>query len=202
MKCKFHPSAPAASTCDKCEVPLCGFCTNILGEKTYCEKCAEEAQLESYVELRSSTESDQVDSLLAEAESAITQTFKTEPEVGHNSGSKEKLHISLVLFCCVIIVYQIVGSFGDQSMLSPQQILTEDRTRNQIEACMLVFWEIAEELSAGRSPADSLRCDDTGLPLIVANVNGDLRISHPRPDLLGLTDIYITRSNPVPILVE
>ena len=174
----------------------------MLGESTYCEKCADAAQLESYVEARSRTESNQVDSLLAEAESAVALTLAVEPRASDRSNTKEKVHMALVLICCIVIVYQIAGSFSRQGMLAPQEILAEDRMRNQIEACMLVFWEIASELSAGRSPTDNLRCEDTGLPMIVAEINGDMRISHPRPDVLALTEIYITRSNPVPVLVE
>ena len=97
---------------------------------------------------------------------------------------------------------QLTFSFGSDTPLTQEQVLSEEITRNQIESCMLVFWEIATVLSNGGEPADSLRCPETGLPMVTANVGDDLRISHPRPDLLGLSDLYVLRSNPVPILVE
>lgn len=202
MKCQFHPSAPASANCRKCQIPLCGFCSNVVAGEVYCERCGDDTQLESFVAQRSATKQEKVGALLAEAETAVSQTRIIQPEVKSRTDTKEKVHIAIVLVCCVAIAFQIFNSFSGQGALTPQQIIAEDRTRNQIEACMLVFWEIAEVLAAGSTPGENLRCEETGLAMNVATVDGDLRISHPRPDLLGLTDIYITRSNPIPIVVE
>ncbi len=173
----------------------------VAGE-VYCERCGDDAQLESFVAQRSSAKQEKVGALLAEAEQAVPQTATIQRDTHSRTGTKEMLHIGIALVCCAAIAFQLFSAFGGQGALTPQQIIAEDRTRNQIEACMLIFWEIAEVLSAGRTPSENLRCAETGLPMIVANVDGDLRISHPRPDLLGLTDIYVTRSNPVPIVIE
>lgn len=202
MKCQFHPSAPASASCAKCQIPLCGFCSNVLAGEVYCERCGDDLQLESFVAQRSSAKQEKVGALLAEAGTAVHQTQIIQPDVKSKTDTKEIVHIVIVLVCCVAIAFQIFRSFSGQGALTPQQIIAEDRTRNQIEACMLVFWEIAEVLAAGRTPGENLRCEETGLAMNVVTVDGDLRISHPRPDLLGLTDIYVTRSNPIPIVVE
>jgi hypothetical protein len=202
MKCQFHPSAPASANCKKCQIPLCGFCSNVVAGEVYCERCGDDLQLESFVAQRSTAKQEKVGTLLAEAETAVSQTQLIQPEVKSRTDTKEKVHIAIVLVCCVAIAFQIFNAFSGQGALTPQQIIAEDRTRNQIEACMLVFWEIAEVLAAGRTPDETLRCEETGLAMNVVTMGGDLRISHPRPDLLGLTDIYVTRSNPIPIVVE
>ena len=100
------------------------------------------------------------------------------------------------------MVFQISASLRSNMPLTPQQVQAEETQLFQIESCMMVFWDIATQLANGEEPDANLRCEETGLPMLVATENGDLRISHPRPDLLGLTDIFVTRSNPVPIVVE
>ena len=59
---------------------------------------------------------------------------------------------------------------------------------------MLIFWEIAAQLSEGQQVDRSLRCEETNLPLLVVLEGDDLRIRHPRPEALGLTGIYVLRS--------
>ena len=158
--------------------------------------------MENFVAQRSSTKQEKFGALLAEGEVAESQARAVQPDIKTRTDTKALFHIGIVLVCCAIVVFRIFMSVTGQGALTPQQVAAEERTRNQIEACMLVFWEIAEVLAAGRTPGDNLRCEETGLPMNVTTSNGDLRISHPRPDLLGLTDIFVTRSNPVPILVE
>jgi uncharacterized Zn finger protein (UPF0148 family) len=202
MKCQLHPSAPASANCAKCQIPLCGFCSTVVAGEVYCERCGDNAQLESFVAQRSTKKQEKVGALLAEAETTDSQTPAFRPTVKSKTATREKLHIGIVLVCSLLIAFQLYTSFSGPGTLTAQQIIAEDRTRNQIEACMLVFWQIAEVLAAGRTPGENLRCEETGLPMNVATVDGDLRISHPRPDLLGLTEIYVTRSNPIPVVVE
>ncbi len=91
---------------------------------------------------------------------------------------------------------------GSGGTLSREEIAVEERIRDQTQACMLIFWEIAAQLSEGQQVDRSLRCEETNLPLLVVPEGDDLRISHPRPEVLGLSDIYVLRSNPIPILVD
>lgn len=77
----------------------------------------------------------------------------------------------------------------------------EERLLDQINSCVQVFWEIAEVLKNGEEPGDSLRCPEQILPNIIARQNNDIIVRHPNPQLLGYTDIFVTRNNPVPILV-
>jgi hypothetical protein len=53
--------------------------------------------------------------------------------------------------------------------LSQEEIAAEERTRDQIQACMLIFWEIAAQLSEGQQVDRSLRCEETNLPLLVVS---------------------------------
>ncbi len=203
MKCEFHPGAPAVAMCDSCQTPVCGICASYVDDRVLCERCEGLASIESYVEAKSKESNEsRVDDLLIRAEQAVENTQSYEPAASAGPDRKEKVLMGIVIASCVFIAYQITNSLGSTSTLSQAEVMAEERKRDQIESCMLVFWEIASVLSNGGDPGESLRCEDTGLPMVVANVDGDLRVSHPRPELLGLTDIYVTRSNPVPILVE
>ncbi len=169
-----------------------------------CEHCESIHSLETFVEHKAKEVArNNVSELLGEAEQAVEQAKLYENKsIAQSPDHKEKVLMGIVMVSCVFIAFQIFSSLGSNSSLSAEEILAEERSRDQIESCMLVFWEIAAQLANGIDPDDSLRCSDSGLPMIVATVDGDLRISHPRPELLGLTDIYVTRSNPIPILVE
>lgn len=203
MKCEFHPGAPAAANCDSCQTALCGICARYIDDKVLCERCEGIASIESYVEAKSKESNEpKVNDLVSNVEPVADNQQEYSGSTASGPDVKEKVLMGIVVACCVFIAYQITTSLGTTSSLTQTEVLAEERTRDQIESCMLVFWEIATALSEGGEPDDSMRCQDTGLPMIVATIDGDLRISHPRPDLLGLTDIYVTRSNPVPILVE
>lgn len=202
MKCEFHPNVNADAICENCKTPICGICSRFVDEGVLCEKCEDFSSLSDFVEKQQNTKNEKVEQLLSEVESRLDNTNTAEPTISHNPDIKEKVQMGLVIISCIFITYQITGSFRANAPLTQQQIQVEESQRFQIESCMLVFWDIAQGLANGEEPDDSLRCEETGLPMLIARENGDLRVSHPRPDLLGLTDIYVTRSNPTPILVE
>jgi hypothetical protein len=59
------------------------------------------------------------------------------------------------------------------------------------------------QLSEGQQVDRSLRCEENNLPLLVVSEGDDF--AHQAildPEALGLTGIYVLRSNPVPILLD
>jgi len=107
-----------------------------------------------------------------------------------------------ILACFVFIGIQMYMNFGGGAILSPTEIAAEERQRDQIQRCVMVFWEIAEVLKQGQTPNESLRCTEPGSPNIVARVDNDIIVRHPSPQLLGYSDIFVTKNNPVPVLVQ
>ena len=130
------------------------------------------------------------------------QTAVSSKPVKHSPDGKEKMLMGIVIVSTLFIGFQIFTSLGSGGMMTTAEIQAQDRTRNQLADCMLVFWEIAGQLADGRQPGNSLRCAETGLPMEIIHRDGDILVRHPRPDLLGLSDIYVTRSNPTPIVVN
>jgi len=192
-----------------CAIPVCGVCARFASESVYCEKCEQLSALSGTAEEKSSQQPPRPQSdgamagLLREEAEQQRSLPRNEPrnQVATQQRS-EKIQIAVVLLCCVVIFYQIAQSIGSGGMLSQQQIIAQEQTRNQIEACMLVFWEIAMQFSNGQQPRPGLRCPDTEQPLQIARQDGDVIVRHPRPSALGVSDIYVRRSDPTPILVE
>lgn len=141
--------------------------------------------------------------LLREEEERQRSLPKQEPRSNPDAGTRnEKIQIAVVIVCCIFIVFQITQSLGSGGILSQREIATQEQTRNQIEACMLVFWEIAMQFSNGQQANTALRCPDTNAPLQVTRQDGDVIVRHPQPAALGVSDIYVRRSNPTPVLVD
>lgn len=204
MKCENHPSVNAVNQCNNCEIPLCGFCSRYSGDAIYCEKCEQSASLSSFVEKKSQQKQDSAMGALLKAgeeEEARRPAIEDRSDSGSPVRS-EKVQIAVVLLCCLIIVVQITRSLGSGTVMNQQQIAAQEQTRDQIESCMLVFWEIALRFTNNEPLANNLRCPDSTMPLIVTRTENDIVVRHPQPGALGLTDIYISRSNPTPILVE
>ena len=136
------------------------------------------------------------ESVLCERCESVASVSKTK------STAKRNIQLAVTLLSGIFIVFQISISARSGGTSSQEEIAAEERTRDQIQACMLIFWEIATQLNEGQQVDRSLRCEETDLPLLVVSEGDDLRVSHPRPEALGLTGIYVLRSNPVPILLD
>ena len=48
MNCKNHKEADAKFICDKCKLPVCEECTQVLGDKRVCKGCLENAVFEQH----------------------------------------------------------------------------------------------------------------------------------------------------------
>lgn len=204
MKCENHPSVNAIALCENCSIPLCGFCSNYVGQDVYCEKCEQIAALSEMVE-KKSAEHDPggMGALLEEGEHQARQAPRIEqPKAsGHNDRS-EKIQMAIVIICCIFIVVQITRSLGSGAMLNQQEIAVQEQIRNNIEACMLVFWEIAMRFSNDQPLDTGYRCPGSTQALTVTRNGAEVTVRHPQPETLGVTDIYVSKSEPTPILIE
>lgn len=207
MKCDNHPAVAAVGVCALCDTCLCGICARFVGDSIYCEKCEQLSALNQSANARSrpgkQPDKSAMAGLLREEEERQRNQPTPEPRSKpDNRERNEKIQMAIVIVCCVFIVYQIASSISSGGMLNQQEIIAQETRRNQIEACMLVFWEIAMQFSNGQQPGGTLRCPHTETPLQVARQNGDVIVRHPRPSAPGVSEIYVRRSDPTPVLVE
>lgn len=204
MKCHSHPSVAAIGQCESCQLPLCGICATYSGGALCCEKCEQSASLSSFVDKQSRQHSGAgMGALLEEGEKQAREAPVIQPQTRIDANErKDKILMVIVILCCVFIVVQISRSLGSGAILSQQQIAVQEQTRNNIEACMLIFWEIAMQFSNGDTTLTPRRCPGSSMNLTISRDAGAVIVRHPQPATLGVSDIYVSSADPTPILVE
>ncbi len=121
---------------------------------------------------------------------------------GEKPGTSEKVHMAVVILSCVFIAFQITGSLGSGGVLNAQQIMDQEQRRIELESCVAKFWAISELLQQDRAPNNSHKCDGTDLAHIVTRTANDIIVRHPEPQRLGLSDMVVSKMNPVPELIR
>jgi len=200
LKCEFHPAADAIANCTHCDIPLCGFCTTYVKDSTLCENCVELRAAEDFVASKS-PEADKLDRMLAarrdQSESLDKQLSKEQAK----RAKQEKWYVLVLGVSAIFIAARVFFVLQASRDLTQDEIFAEELARSQVESCVLIFWEIAEILQKDLVPDESLRCEQPGDPNIVTVIGDDIIVTHPNPQLLGYSEIVVSKNNPIPELV-
>ncbi len=175
---------------------MCGVCSNFTVSAVLCDRCIKVTVAEDFVEARS-RRFDPVDNLLAERDTTGEKPKKLTLE--ESIEKREKLYMAILLISCLFIAFRVYTTLGPGSILTPQQIQAEEIAISQLSLCETVFWEIAAQLQNNQEPDASLACAETDDLNIISRVGDDIIVTHPHPELLGYSQIYIRKSNPIPI---
>jgi hypothetical protein len=97
---------------------------------------------------------------------------------------------------------QLYFSMGPPSVLSVEEVRALELAESRLNECVQVFWRVADLLQRDQIPDPSLACQEAGAPLIVTRTGDDVIVTHPRPELLGYASISVTKSNPIPMLLN
>ncbi len=195
MKCGNHPGANAIAECAKCAEPLCGICADFSKDDVFCEKCAKDNENSVFVESQAKPKG-AFEEILSEPDTEFQAPKKQRLEASIEK--REKMHMAIVIFGCVFVAFRLFTDIGSRQILSVQQIEQEEIGIERRTLCMQVFWEIAAVLQNGEEPEASLRCEETPDINIVTRTNDDIVVRHPNPKILGFSELYVSRSNPVP----
>lgn len=199
MKCQNHPNATAIENCARCEIPLCGMCATFTDTEVLCEPCVEIRENEKAVAAQTEKlEKPEPETVAQEYDEEILKAAAKKDTFG------PVLQMSTIGVCAAILITRALF-FSEEAQPPPPASPEEAaqlQTLTSLAQCMFVFQGVSEALIAG-TPVDPLTaCPDTPAPLIVRETDDDVIISHPRPQNLGYSEISISRSNPVPRLVE
>ncbi len=175
---------------------MCGVCSNYTESDIFCDRCIKVTVAAEFVETRS-IRSDPVDNLLAEQDTTGEKPKKLTLE--ESLEKREKLYMAILLISCLFIAFRLYTTTGSGAILTPQQIQAEELAISQLALCEMVFWEIAAQLQNDQEPDASLACAENDDPNIISSVGDDIIVTHPHPELLGYSKIYIRKSNPIPI---
>lgn len=202
MKCENHPNVPAVALCGNCSTPVCGVCATFGDSSTLCERCADFASVAGAVASRQKESAD-FNSIMSTDTSAANRNATIERATSRDEkiARWDRIHMGIVVLSCVFIGIRIYGSLNSSSSLSMVEVQQEELYRDQLDSCVYNFWQIAELLQNDELPGDSLNCSESGLPNVITRVGDDIIVRHPSPQLLGYTDIFVSKNDPVPKLV-
>ncbi|NKB34419.1 MAG: hypothetical protein GKR91_15110 [Pseudomonadales bacterium] len=197
MQCQDHPNVAAIEDCALCKKPMCGMCANYLDDGVYCEKCVAIQETEKFVE--SQTQQHEKSESSIQIEKADSEGRFAKPEKKSNA---KNIQIGIIAISFAVMGFQFYRSSNDSFVPIDPETRARELAISSFAQCLILFREIGTVLANGDMPGDSMRCDESGAANIIEEINGDVRVSHPHPDFYGYSQIYVSRSNPEPTLVE
>ena len=197
MSCKNHPNVEAIANCALCDTPMSGMCANFMASETLCEACVDIREAERFV----SAQSQQLNQ--APKPVAVEKVDADIPQAPGRAKSKSRTVQWMVLLVCFLIIsVRLFTPSNTEYVPIDPVIRAQQLAIVPLDRCISIFREIGEILKNDRMPGESLRCDESGATNLVTRADGDIKISHPQPDFYGYREIYVSRNNPEPTLVQ
>jgi hypothetical protein len=198
MWCEFHPNAKSIENCTKCGISLCGMCANFVKSDVFCDPCDKITENEKFVD-------SQTKKYTAPEPPSIQMRTEASVEDGppaKKHSNTNTLPLAVIAVCLLIIgVSQFLASQSAYKSIEPENMI-EELGIGSLQRCILVFREIGSLLRSAQVPNESMRCDDSGTPNILERIGGDIKVSHPHPDFYGYKEIYVSRRNTEPTLIQ
>ncbi len=196
MQCQDHPNVTAIDNCALCDKPLCGMCSNYLESEVLCEKCVAVRETEKFVDSQAK-QHEQPESTI-QLETADAAGNFTKPEKKSNA---KQIQWIVIVLCFSVMAFQLYRSqSGPAASLSPE-LQQREIAISAFAQCLMLFREIGVILENGGTPDESMRCENSGA-ILAEQIDGGIRISHPSPESFGYSQLYVTRQNPEPVLIN
>ncbi len=190
MGCIYHPNAPVAATCKKCNAELCGTCTRFLDSGEYCEKCAAVAEADSYLKTRDrNQEARNVEMVQS------TSTRITEEENRQKARSKDGIYVKGGIGMGVLMIFVSMGLYAFPDLTKSEEQIAQEQGIMLLEACREVFQGIGIRLAEGEIPVSTPSCPGTNIPNIILRQGNRITVSHPNPRQFGLSELYVTNDS-------
>ena len=197
MKCKNHPNVDAFANCSKCDTPMCGQCANFVESETLCDRRVKSREAEQFVPAQSRKQN---------KTDTLAKTIRIDTKVSRKATKKKPSNTRwgwlIVLVGFGVIAYRLYSYSHSDDVPIDAVARAQDLSIDPLDRCIAIFTAIGELLQNNEMPHESLRCDASGTPNIVTRGGGDIVIAHPHPDFYGFKEIYVSKNNPVPTLVE
>jgi len=116
----------------------------------------------------------------------------------------EVIQVSIIAICAVVLIARatLFGGSNDQPVDTNQENLAQMQMLSSLAQCMVLFQQIGESLAAGDLPDRNTTCPGSNQPPVIRQTADDVLVEHPEPDLFGYAGIVVSRSNPVPRIVQ
>ena len=191
MKCAYHPDKDATARCSQCNKPLCDECAIPEGDKSFiCSRCAAMKAARDAVE--------GIDQRLEEKEGK-----KQEQELRKKRKSKIWAVSQLVIIaaCIAIIAIQVprlMSTFEEEKPIRYGTYSTDSRT----DQCIKNLWHISKLLQEGKLPGKDIVCPASQKPYVVTEIEGDVVVRSPNPQLYGFKEIRVSKNKPAPEVIR
>ena len=190
MGCINHPNATTAATCKKCNVELCGICTQYLDSGEYCEKCASVAEADAYLKARDRNQ----DAREMEIAQITSERIEVE-ESREKARSQDALYVKAGAIVGALMIIASLGLYAYPDLRKSDVQIAEEQAIINLEACREVFQGIGIMLSEGEIPETTMSCPGTSIPNIISRRGNRITVSHPNPRQFGLTELYVTNES-------
>ena len=171
------------------------MCANFTDDSVLCEKCVEIVETQRKVEAEAARHEKPDEPTLIET---------PDEEVPAGPARKESnpvvWQIGIIGLCGVIVIARAT-IFAPQTQPpadAPSQAL--ELSLMGLAQCLVTFQQIGSSLAAGETPDPGLVCSDSPQPNRVLETADDIIIEHPNPTYYGYARLFVSRSNPVPVL--
>ena len=186
--CYNHPNAPATERCARCEVEMCGTCSNFLDSGALCEKCVSAVETEDFVAAQSNKLNKTEIDLVLSKHARNKEEERTGGEKSKDGlvlwlgfgGGSSMIFVSLLLYA-----FPMLFQFDAEAAAAFE-------ASQALEECRLVFEQIGYQIEEGEAPNRLLQCAGSNVPNIVERRGNSLRVSHPNPRQYGLSAIYVS----------
>lgn len=195
--CTDHPNAPAIENCANCAKFLCGMCANFTEEDVLCEECVKIREEEKFVAI-------QTQQFEQAEKAAAVETVEEVPQQHHKAKkiSRTQWQMAITLLCVGIVAAQQFFSSSDEFVpLSAEEVASLNAVTS-LDNCVQIFRQIGAGLQNNRMPDESQNCDESGVSHIITRTGNDIQVALAHPDFYGLSQLYVSRDNPEPTLVE
>lgn len=190
--------AASIANCSNCDHALCGMCATFTENEVLCETCVDIRDTQKFVTTKS-TQLEQPERPVI-VEPLLTEAAGQGPR--KNKSNQQTFQWGITIFASGIIAFQLfVASRNDYVPMDTAEIIQQNAVA-PLESCISIFREIGSLLRRNQIPDESLSCDRSGTPNIISREADDIIVSYPHPDFYGYSQIYVSRSNPEPTLVE
>lgn len=199
MKCQNHPNAPAIEHCARCDIPLCGMCANFTNDDVLCESCVEVREHEKTVAAKTEElERSEPVAVEPQYDEAIVKSARKKET------NWQVVQICIIAICADILIARAVFFDGSNTPAvegDPEE-LAQIQMLSSLAQCMVLFQQIGESLVAGQLPDPSTSCPGSSQPIIITETADDVLIEHPEPEQLGYSGLIVSRSNPIPQILQ
>jgi hypothetical protein len=174
------------------------MCANFSADEVLCEGCVEVREAEKAVASKSR------EFERPEPVAMTTDNGEDEHRQKHKkSDNSTAMQLGVIGVCVVVLAARFIFfvSDGDTADAGTES-LAQIQTLSSLAQCLVQFQQIGQGLVAGDLPEPTITCPGSTLPLVVTETADDVIVEHPEPEMFGYSEIFVSRSNPVPQMTQ